>query len=79
MRISARLAAATTRDDEAERFAARARIAALLGDREQAVALLRGAFAHGATFDLRLSLHRDPAFASLRGYVPFEMLLAPAG
>jgi serine/threonine-protein kinase len=78
LRASSQIAA-TSADAGWEAFAARARIMALLGRRSEAVALLQQAFAHGAMFDLRLSLHSDPAFASLSGYAPFEALLAPGG
>jgi hypothetical protein len=57
----------------------RARIAGTLGDRDATVALLRDAFARGATWGARLDLHRDPAFDGLRGYPPFEQLMRPQG
>ena len=57
----------------------RARIAAALGDRDEAVELLRDAFARGAGWSQRLDLHRDPAFVKLRGYAPFERLRTPQG
>jgi DNA-binding SARP family transcriptional activator/TolB-like protein len=55
---------------------ARARIAALLGQRERAVSLLRRAFdeGHGKIF-----VHFDPDLESLRGYAPFDELLRPSG
>ncbi len=55
----------------------RARIAALLGDREQAVELLRQSFNEGNS--LRLDLHRDIDFESLREYPPFQELMRPKG
>jgi tetratricopeptide (TPR) repeat protein/TolB-like protein len=55
----------------------RARIAALLGDREQAVALLRQAFVEGQRG--WLMLHFEPDFESLRGFPPFEELIRPKG
>ena len=52
-----------------------ARIAAMLGERDEAVRLLRRAFdervSHG------LWTHRDIYFESLRGYEPFEALIRP--
>lgn len=54
-----------------------ARIAALLGDRERAVALLQDAFARGREFTI--FLHRDRDLESLSGYPPFEELLRPKG
>jgi len=50
-------------------------IAAALGDRDDAVRLLREAFAAGA--DHGISIHREPAFEDLRGYSPFDALTAP--
>lgn len=56
----------------------RAQIAAVLGDRNRAVELLRDAIAHGAV-DPWDHLHSEPAFAALRGYPPFEEVLRPKG
>ena len=53
----------------------RARIQALLGERDAAVALLRDAFARG--YPHAHGLHIDLAFASLRDYPPFQELLKP--
>lgn len=55
----------------------RARIASLLDEREHAVALLRDAFARGMWFTVYL--HTDMDFESMRGYRPFEELVAPKG
>jgi hypothetical protein len=55
----------------------RARIAALLGEREQAVALLRAAYAEGQKW--WLPLHFEPDFDSLRDHHPFHELLRPKG
>lgn len=55
----------------------RARIAAVLGERDQAVALVREAFAQGLAVDLYLHALID--FASLRGYQPFDELMRPRG
>jgi serine/threonine protein kinase/tetratricopeptide (TPR) repeat protein len=51
----------------------RARIAALLGEQDRAVRLLREAFAQGA--DYGISWHRDPDLESLRDYAPFKELM----
>lgn len=55
----------------------RARIAAVLGDRDRAVDLLRRAFAAGQPFGIWV--HRDLDLESLRGYPPFEELVEPKG
>jgi tetratricopeptide (TPR) repeat protein len=55
----------------------RASIASLLGEREQAVALLRDAFAQGR--DYGVYLHRDMDLEPLRDYSPFQELLRPKG
>ena len=54
----------------------RARIHALLGDREAAVDLLQTAILQGMDF---WYLHADLAFASLHDYGPFQELLKPKG
>jgi len=53
----------------------RARIAAVLGDREQVVALLRAAFAHGYPSPR----HLDWNFSSVRTYPPVQELMKPRG
>ena len=58
----------------------RAMIAARLGDREEAVRLLKDARAADASVwgpAHFIWMHKDPDLASLRGYPPFEALLAP--
>lgn len=55
----------------------KARIAALLGDRENAVALLRDAVAQGFAFGIWM--HRDADLEPLRGYPPFEEFMRPKG
>jgi tetratricopeptide (TPR) repeat protein len=55
----------------------RACIAALLGDRQGAVDLLRESFAEGKRFGL--GVHREIDFESLRDYAPFRDLLRPRG
>jgi len=56
----------------------RAEIAAVRGDRDRAVELLRDAIAQGAV-DPWDHLHSEPAFAALHGYPPFDELLRPKG
>jgi tRNA A-37 threonylcarbamoyl transferase component Bud32/tetratricopeptide (TPR) repeat protein len=53
----------------------RARIAAILGDREQAVSLLREALARGLHHGMWF--HRDNSLESLRGYPPFDEIALP--
>ena len=55
----------------------RARIAAALGEKEQAVNLLRSAFADGLTYDG--TVHGLPEFAAMRDYPPFVQLMTPKG
>jgi tetratricopeptide (TPR) repeat protein len=57
----------------------RARLAAILGDRERAMALLRQAVGEGAFLDEGHGLgpHSDPDFESLRDYPPFQKLTRP--
>ncbi len=55
----------------------RAQIQAMLGDRDQAVSLLRQAFAEGLGYGIWV--HREPSFQSLRGYPPFDELVRPKG
>jgi hypothetical protein len=58
---------------------ARARIAAVLGDKAGAVGLLRTAWVEGRpiAFDNleNEDVHSDPEFESLRDYFPFQLLL----
>ncbi len=55
----------------------RARIAAVLGEPERAVVLLRNAFAEGLRYGIWL--HRDIDLESLRDYAPFRELMRPKG
>jgi tetratricopeptide (TPR) repeat protein/TolB-like protein len=57
----------------------RARIAALLGDREEAMTFIRQAIDHGFQFGYALWLHQDIDFESLRDYPPFQELMRPKG
>ena len=50
----------------------RARIAAILGDRDRAVSLLTQAFQQGLRG--RMSVHLDPDFESLRQYAPYQAI-----
>jgi hypothetical protein len=53
----------------------RARIAAILGEREQAVAFLREALARGLHHGMWF--HRDNSLESFRGYAPFDEIAFP--
>jgi hypothetical protein len=55
----------------------RARIAAVLGDRDAAVTLLRQAFSHG--LEHGPMLHRDADLQLLKDYAPYRELLRPKG
>ena len=55
----------------------RAQLAALLGQREQAVAFLRDAFARGLS--MGTNVHRQMDFEALRGFAPFDGLMKPKG
>jgi len=55
----------------------RARIAALLGEKDAAVALLQQAHREGVGYGIWL--HADPELESLRDYGPFKELLRPKG
>jgi hypothetical protein len=57
---------------------ARARVAAVLGDRERAMQLLRDAFTEGLEHGLHV--HEDAAdFDFLRNHEPYLRLLRPVG
>jgi serine/threonine protein kinase/TolB-like protein/tetratricopeptide (TPR) repeat protein len=56
----------------------RARIAALLGRRDDAVALLRAAY-YGEGRQFWMHMHTEPDLESLRDYPPFHELLRPKG
>jgi len=55
----------------------RACIAAVLGDKDQAIALLKESFLQGETYNT--GLHRDFDFESLWDYPPFKEILRPKG
>jgi hypothetical protein len=55
----------------------RARIAALLGEKERTVALLKEAFSQGRNYGVYL--HRDIDLMPLWDYAPFKELLRPKG
>ncbi len=54
-----------------------ARMASILGDKEQAVLLLRNAFSQGLRYGAYL--HHEMDFETLRDYQPFKDLLKPKG
>jgi TolB-like protein/tetratricopeptide (TPR) repeat protein len=62
-----------TDPDNAHMTYAQARIAAILGDRQKAVALLRHAFELG--LNGRMFVHVDPDFEALRDYPPYRELI----
>jgi hypothetical protein len=55
----------------------RACIAAALGQKDDAVELLREAMAQGRNSPI--AVHRDPNLDPVRGYAPFEELIEPKG
>lgn len=73
--VSARLAGVDRRYLFGLNSMVRARIAAALGERDQAVDLIRTALSEGFRHDI--ALHRDVYLESLRGYPPFEELMRP--
>lgn len=79
MRYSAQLARLFPANAHGRIAFARATIAAELGDREGAVRLLEVARTAGHSGVIHMELHRNPSFASLRGYPPFDHLLKPRG
>ena len=72
-----RLAALPSARSSPDATAWRARIAAVLGQRDEAVRLLRQAFTEGLGYGIWL--HCDPDFESLHGFTPFDEVLRPAG
>ena len=56
---------------------ARARMAALAGNRQLAVDLLRESFDEG--LHAREFIHTDPDFESLRDFPPYQGLIRPKG
>jgi tetratricopeptide (TPR) repeat protein len=76
-RISARLEALERPYLFGEHTYWRARIAAQLGERDQALTLLRAAYAQG--FKWWLPLHSEPDFESLRDHPLFRELMRPKG
>jgi len=57
----------------------RARIAALLGEREKAMMLLRRAIEQGVNWGYGVWVHRDIDFESLHNYPPFQEFMRPKG
>jgi hypothetical protein len=79
LRVSSELATTSLPHLRGANTLARAEIAASLGQRDDAVALLNDAFAQGLGIMERYWLHLDPWLESLRGYAPFEALIRPTG
>lgn len=76
VRISAWLAKQRPRYETSFPYYWRAVIAANLGRREEATALLREAFSRAYSYP---AVHRDPLLDPLRGYGPFDELMKPGG
>ena len=74
-RADARLATVSGADLSADVIVAKAGIAAALGDRDRALALIRDSYRAG--FAGRASLHLELGLVKLRGYAPFEKLIGP--
>ena len=55
---------------------AQAKVAARLGQKEEAVQLLRVALSRGV---IVLQIHVAPAFITLNGFAPFDELVKPKG
>jgi tetratricopeptide (TPR) repeat protein len=79
LRISQRLAAWEDPYVRGRHAYWRVSIAAALGDRDEAVRYLRAAFAEGLRFSTNTTsyLHADMNLEPLRGYPPFDRLMAP--
>jgi zinc-ribbon domain len=77
LRISGELAAIDRRFLFGSHTFWRSRITALLGEKEQAVALLKEAFSQGLSYGV--FLHRDINLEPLWDYPPFKELLRPKG
>jgi len=77
LRISERLRGMNGRYDFGRDLYWQACIAAQLGELEQAMALLREAYARGRLF--APGLHRDMDLEPLRDYRPFQEFIAPKG
>lgn len=77
LRVDSVLASRDGRFLYGSHLAWRARIAATLGDEEQAVTFLRDAFSQGLPWTLEL--HTDPDLEGLADYPPFLRLFEPKG
>jgi TolB-like protein len=75
LEMSRRLEALHVRPGQSGLIAGQAQIAAALGNREAAVALLRRAFDDG--FGYGVGFHRDPAYEGMWGYAPWDNLVRP--
>jgi tetratricopeptide (TPR) repeat protein len=79
LRISEELRSDRPSLHESARTLERARIAALLGDRSEAMTLLQRAIDMGVHFGFGVWVHRDMDLEPLHDYPPFQELMRPKG
>ena len=77
LRFSRELAGIEGRNEPGMSTLWQARVEAVLGNKEEAVALLRQAFGEGVGFGIWA--HRDMDLETLRGFPPFEEFMKPKG
>jgi tetratricopeptide (TPR) repeat protein len=75
LELADRAGSVTGSDLRGSNIVAQARIAAALGDADEAIRLFQEAFDHGASHGVWI--HRDPALESIRGNPQFESLMRP--
>jgi len=78
-RISEELRSSSNRMEREVHTKSRARIAAVLGEQEKAMALLRDWFDMDPNWDGYMLTHSDIDFESLRDYPPFQEFMRPKG